>query len=56
MTASKEIKEMMYWLSDPSWYRINEETDDFELTDNAPERAKRSFDMWKKPKKYGISR
>lgn len=48
MTASKEA---MFWASNPEWFRINTETDQFELTDAAPERARVSFDMWKNPKK-----
>lgn len=53
MTAGSEST---YWASNPEWYRINKEKDEFELTDKATERAKVSFDMWKNPKKYGISR
>lgn len=53
MTSNKEP---LYWSSNPEWYFINEKTDDFELTEIAPERARISFDMWKNPKKYGISR
>lgn len=51
MTANKEP---MYWMSNPEWYRVDEEKDEFVLTDKAPERAQKSFDMWKHPKKYGI--
>ena len=40
-------KESTYWASNPAWYRINKETDEFELTDKAPDRARRSFEMWK---------
>lgn len=46
--------EMFYWWTNPDWYRINPEKDCFELTDLAPERAKRSFDMYCHPEKYGI--
>ena len=53
MTANKESS---YWASNPEWYRINKETDSFELTEKAPERAQISFDMWKNPEKYGICR
>lgn len=53
MTANKEPS---YWASNPDWYRINTETDEFELTELAPERARISFDMWKNPEKYGIRR
>lgn len=47
MTADKEI---MYWMNDPSWYRINKETGKFELTDAAPERAKKSFELSATPR------
>lgn len=45
MTANKESA---YWASNPAWYRINKETDEFELTNEAPARAQKSFEMWKK--------
>ena len=53
MTAASESS---YWASNPNWYRINKETDEFELTDEAPEKARISFDMWKNPDKYSIHR
>ena len=34
---------IMYWASNKEWYRINEEEDRFELTEQAPEKARRSF-------------
>lgn len=40
-------RESTYWASNPAWYRINKATDQFELTDEAPDRAKKSFAMWK---------
>lgn len=48
MTADKE---MMYWMNDPSWYRINKETGKYELTDAAPERARKSFELSKTSKR-----
>ena len=39
--------ELMYWKKDKSWYIINKEKDIYELTDKAPERARKSFEMWK---------
>ena len=39
--------ELLYWYEDESWYEYNEETDSYTLTDEAPERAKASFEMWK---------
>ena len=53
MTASGES---IYWASNPEWFYINEENDEFELTEKAPERARVSFDMWKNPGKYNIAR
>lgn len=44
MTADKEP---LYWRTNKEWYRINKEKDCFELTDKAPVRAKKSFDMYK---------
>ncbi len=41
-----EERESMYWMSDEEWYRINEETGCFELTDEAPERAVESFELY----------
>jgi len=37
----------MYWHTNKNWYKYNAKTDDFSLTKNASERAKRSFDLWK---------
>lgn len=53
MTANNEST---YWASNPEWYHVNKEKDEFELTEKAPERAIKSFDMWKNPEKYGIRR
>lgn len=39
--------ELLYWQSNDEWYKINYEKDCFELTDKAPERARKSFDMYK---------
>ena len=38
----------MYWHSNPAWYTINEELDRYELTEAAPEKAIRSFELYKK--------
>ena len=38
----------MYWMKNPAWYTINEKLDRFELTEEAPEKAKRSFELYKK--------
>ena len=41
-------REPMFWRSNKEWYRINKEKDRFELTDRAPERARKSFEMYNK--------
>lgn len=41
----KKHNERTYWMSNNEWYRINYEKGCFELTDAAPERAKKSFEM-----------
>lgn len=43
MSASREST---YWLSNKSWYRINDEKDCFEILDSAPMQAKISFEIW----------
>lgn len=45
MSANKEL---LYWRKDKSWYKYDEETDSFTMTDEAPTRAKESFESWKK--------
>jgi hypothetical protein len=41
-----EERESLYWQTDESWYRINEEEDRYELTDKAPKRAVESFELF----------
>lgn len=38
--------EAVYWLTNESWYRVNEEKDCFEILPTAPTRAKMSFEIW----------
>lgn len=45
----KRYSEAIYWMKDKSWYFINDRNE-FELTDKAPERARKSFELWKKGK------
>ena len=40
--------EILYWRTNKEWFFIHKELDRFELTNMAPERAKISFEMWKK--------
>lgn len=42
MTANRE---RMYWMTNKEWYFINE-NNQFELTDKAPERAIKSFELY----------
>ena len=42
-------KEPLYWRTNKEWYRVNREKDCYELTDKAPERAQKSFEMWNSP-------
>lgn len=41
-----EERESLYWRKNKDWYRINKEKDCFELTDEAPERAVKSFKLY----------
>lgn len=43
MTANSKLREAMYWISVDSWHRINKDGQ-FELTEEAPERAVKSFE------------
>lgn len=40
--------EAMYWSRNEEWYRINKEKDCFELTPKATERARKSFEEYKR--------
>lgn len=46
MTADRESK---YWKTNKDWYRINA-NGDFELTEKAPERARKSFALFTSPR------
>lgn len=48
----KRNSERLYWMTNKNWYRINTQKDCFELTDEAPDRAKRSFAMWNRPERF----
>lgn len=52
----KRNSERVYWMTNKSWYTINQTKDCFELTDEAPPRARRSFAMWSRPKKMTFRR
>lgn len=44
--------EVMYWSTNEEWYTINKEKDCFELTNKAPERAIKSFELYKERNHY----
>jgi len=43
MTANMEP---IYWRSNKDWYTYDAERDEFKMTDKAPERAVKSFELW----------
>ena len=45
---SKSISENVYWMVDKNWFTLSEDKEKFIIKDDAPERAKKSFAMWKK--------
>ena len=45
MTVNSKLREAMYWISVDSWHRINKDGQ-YELTEEAPERAVKSFELW----------
>ena len=42
-------KEPLYWKSNKNWWYIGEDNC-YHLTDEAPDRAVKSFELWKSPK------
>lgn len=47
----KRKSELLFWRSEKSWYSFDKESNSYVLTDKAPERAKKSFEAWKKHNK-----
>ena len=47
----KRRSELMFWSENPEWYIVDVEKNSITLTDKAPERAKKSFEKWKKMNK-----
>lgn len=39
-------REMMYWFRNDDWYKCDDQTEEFSIRDDAPDRVKRSFKMW----------
>ena len=46
--VSIRYKGCMDWMNNKDWYYIDEEYDRYVLTDKAPEKARQSFNLWKK--------
>jgi len=44
MTADRES---LYWQTNEKWWRKNKDGE-YEITEEAPERAKKSFELWEK--------
>ena len=42
-------RELFFWRTNPEWYREGKDGK-YELTEKAPERARRSFEMANKPR------
>jgi len=38
--------ELLYWQSNDDWYEYNQETREYKVKENAPERAKKSFELY----------
>lgn len=45
---SRKYKGITDWMDNKEWYRIDEESDRYVLTDKAPQEARQSFELWKK--------
>jgi hypothetical protein len=41
-------KELLYWYHQEQWYEYDAATDRYSVKSDAPERVKKSFEMWKK--------
>jgi len=39
-------KEPVFWRKNKEWYTYDEDRDEFKMTDKAPERAIKSFELW----------
>lgn len=48
MNMSRRYKDMVIWKENKDWYYIDEEHDRYVLRDEAPEEARRSFELWQK--------
>ncbi len=50
MTKNPEVTELTYWLTNPDWYTKGElpGTEHYLIKPDAPERAKKSYEAWKK--------
>ena len=41
-------REPLFWMTNKEWYTADREHDEFVLTDKAPERAIKSFELYKR--------
>ena len=47
MEHSQKTREMLYWLSDKSWFEFDPSVKhQYRLTSTAPQRARDSFSVW----------
>ena len=40
----------LFWRTNKNWYGFDPSIEDFYLTEDAPEKAKKSFELWKNEK------
>lgn len=52
MKRGVAIEEILYWKSNPEWYTYDKSKglDGYMIKPNAPDKAKKSFDEWRKHK------
>ncbi len=50
MTRSQEVLERLYWTTNQDWY-TGSDFNSYKIKDDAPEEAKKSFELWKKHNK-----
>jgi len=43
--------EKLYWRTNKTWYGFDSTINDFYLTDDAPDKAKKSFDLWQEQRR-----
>lgn len=52
MSHSPEVLEILYWLRNEEWFtydpNIEDQREAYRLTDKAPQKARESYEKWKK--------